>query len=315
MEKPIISVIIPVYNAEKYLDECIQSVIKQKERNIEIIIIDDGSTDNSYNVCSKYQKKDNRIKIYKQKNAGVSSARNLGIKKSIGKYLYFMDADDIIQTNIFTDFLKLKINENSLYVFGWEKYYKNSIIEKNDKISLKVLNNLKEVLLLDSQISCFLFNKIYLRKIIIDNNIFFDENIHYCEDMKFNYIYINYIKSFSYNNKIYYYYRMRKNSATGNYISKKNLSVFGVFEYLIKDNDNNPLIYYNYCWSYIINYYKFRKKFKNFNYNKQIIKEKKYILKSRYVSINRKIKLIFYNKIYHITFLKNKLNNKNKFFD
>lgn len=312
MTNILISVIIPVFNAEKYLDECIKSILNQSEKNIEIIIIDDGSTDNSYKICLKYQKEDKRIKIFRQENKGVSSARNLGIQNSLGKYLYFMDADDVLNKSMFYDFLNLNVDDDSLYAFGWKKYYKDTNINDLEikRNTLKKLYNLKEIILLDTEISSFLFNKIYLRKIILDNHILFDEDIHYCEDMKFNYSYINYVRTLTYNDKKYYYYRMRKNSATGNYVSFKNLSVFNVFEYFIKDNQDNPLIYYNYCFAYIINYYKFRRKFKNYNFNEKIINKKMDVIKSKYISIRKKIKLIFYN-----TFSKLVLFRKNKYYN
>lgn len=97
MEK--ISVIIPVYNAEKYLSICIESILRQTYSNWEAIIVDDGSTDNSKNICEKYSKQDDRIKIFSQTNKGVSATRNFGINKAIGNYIVFVDADDWLESN------------------------------------------------------------------------------------------------------------------------------------------------------------------------------------------------------------------------
>ena len=91
----LISVIVPVYNAEKYLDRCIQSIINQKYKELEIILVDDGSKDRSLEICNSYEKKDNRINVIHKENAGVSAARNTGIKKARGTYLAFLDDDDI----------------------------------------------------------------------------------------------------------------------------------------------------------------------------------------------------------------------------
>ena len=91
-----ISIIVPVYNVEKYLDECIQSIINQTHKNIEIILINDGSTDNSLSILRKYEGIDKRIIVINQENKGLSASRNIGIKKSTGKYISLIDADDII---------------------------------------------------------------------------------------------------------------------------------------------------------------------------------------------------------------------------
>ena len=98
--KPLVSVIMPVYNAEKYLDRSISSIINQTYDNLEILLIDDCSTDNSYNILKEYAKKDKRIKVFhNQENQHVSETRNVGIRNSTGKYLYFIDSDDFIDND------------------------------------------------------------------------------------------------------------------------------------------------------------------------------------------------------------------------
>ena len=96
-----ITVIIPMYNVEKYIKRCINSIINQKYNNIEIILIDDGSTDNSYNIAHNYEINDPRIKVIKKENEGVSSSRNIGIQIATGDYITFIDADDYIKKNTF----------------------------------------------------------------------------------------------------------------------------------------------------------------------------------------------------------------------
>ena len=100
MKNYLISIIIPVYNAEKYLLKCLNSVINQTYNNLEIILVDDESTDNSSKIYNEFAKNDNRIKIFHQKNKGVSSARNCGIDKARGKYIAFIDPDDEIESNM-----------------------------------------------------------------------------------------------------------------------------------------------------------------------------------------------------------------------
>ena len=116
---PKISIIIPVYNVELYLEECLNSIINQPLKEIEIICINDGSTDNSLNILNKYAKKDKRIKIVNQENKGVSYARNAGLEKAIGEYVMFIDSDDYIQPNtLHTLYSKIKMQNADLLVFG-----------------------------------------------------------------------------------------------------------------------------------------------------------------------------------------------------
>ena len=93
----LVSIVIPIYNVEKYLNECVDSVIVQTYHDLEIILVDDGSTDNSGKLCDEYKKIDDRIKVIHQKNGGLSAARNTGMDSAIGEYLYFLDSDDYIE--------------------------------------------------------------------------------------------------------------------------------------------------------------------------------------------------------------------------
>ena len=100
-DKPIISIIVPTYNVEKYASKCFDSLIKQSIKNIEIILVDDGSTDNSGNICNEYSLKDSRIKVIHQENMGLGLSRNSGLKDAKGEYVAFVAADDIVSTNMF----------------------------------------------------------------------------------------------------------------------------------------------------------------------------------------------------------------------
>lgn len=121
MEK-LISVIIPVYNVEKYLDKCIDSIINQTYSNLEIILIDDGSTDNSGKICDKYALLDSRIKVIHKKNGGLSDARNVGIDNANGKYLMFVDSDDFIDYNTICDNINI-MKENKADIIIYNRYY------------------------------------------------------------------------------------------------------------------------------------------------------------------------------------------------
>lgn len=109
---PKISVIIPVYNVEKYLSECLDSILNQTFNDIEVICVNDGSTDNSLSILKEYQNKDSRIKILTQKNKGAASARNNGLNQAKGKYIYFMDSDDYIENNAFAEIYNLSESKN-----------------------------------------------------------------------------------------------------------------------------------------------------------------------------------------------------------
>ncbi len=112
-EKLKISIVIPVYNVEKYLHQCLKSVINQTYKNLEIICINDGSKDNSLNILNEYLKKDNRIIIVNQKNSGVSSARNKGIRLSTGDFISFIDSDDYLDLNVYEKCVQRIIRDNS----------------------------------------------------------------------------------------------------------------------------------------------------------------------------------------------------------
>ena len=101
---PLISVVLPVYNVENYLEKCLNSVVKQTYKNIEIIIVNDGSLDSSIDICNKYANKDSRIKVFTKPNGGLSDARNFGIKKSMGEFITFIDSDDYV-TDDYVEYL------------------------------------------------------------------------------------------------------------------------------------------------------------------------------------------------------------------
>lgn len=120
--KPLISIIIPVYNVEQYLDYCMESVLVQDYKNLEIILIDDGSTDSSGNMCDEYAKNDSRVKVIHKKNGGLSSARNIGIEVMTGKYLTFVDSDDYIRIDYVSRMYKYILEDDTdLVVCSYKK--------------------------------------------------------------------------------------------------------------------------------------------------------------------------------------------------
>jgi len=171
MKKPIISVIVPVYNVESYLAKCIDSLINQTLKNIEIILVNDGSTDNSLNIIKKHEKKYSNIICIDKENGGQGSARNLAIKEAKGEFLTFVDSDDWIDLEMCEKLLKKALDENSDLVFA--SYYK---VESENKIPGEVYGMSEEDLLkkylLTKSGPC---HKLIKKSLIIDNNLYFPE--------------------------------------------------------------------------------------------------------------------------------------------
>lgn len=212
----IISVIVPVYNVEKYLDKCIDSIHNQTYKNLEIILVNDGSKDNSKSICQKWKKIDKRIIYIEQKNSGVSSARNKGIELSKGKYIVFLDSDDYVEANmvelLYSEILK---NNSDIAICNFIKksednyYIKKSKINKYDNKK----NQYVKYLLNEYKFGGFLWNKMYLADNIKKYNILFKEDIKIMEDLIFNLEYYKYIKKFSICEEYLYNYIKRENSA------------------------------------------------------------------------------------------------------
>lgn len=129
MQKPIISIIIPIYNAEKFVNRCLKSILSQTFREWEVILINDGSTDHSGDICDEYSKSDSRFRVYHKSNGGVSTARNLGVEKSCGEWIMFVDADDQLTTS------SLSIMADTLNTYKASQYVFSLIIEKEGRLT------------------------------------------------------------------------------------------------------------------------------------------------------------------------------------
>lgn len=134
-EKPIVSIIIPCFNSESYISECIESVIEQDYGNIEIIVVDDGSTDNSAEVISKYKE----VSFYKQENSGACAARNYGLSKSNGKYIKFLDSDDFLERKVIKKQVEEAegLDENTIVYGDYFLYEKNRFLYENTRLDVK----------------------------------------------------------------------------------------------------------------------------------------------------------------------------------
>lgn len=306
INNPLISVIVPIYNVDSYLNKCIESILNQTYKYLEIILVDDGSTDKCPMICDQFKKKDKRIKVIHKNNGGVSSARNIGLKQSTGIYISFVDSDDWIESYYYEKMLNIALKNNldiiqcSYYrVIGNKKEYinlSNRVIEGGKK------EYLYEVLNTQSGLG-FCHMKLYKKDII--KNVLFDENLKVCEDALFN-IKISYnINKFSIISDALYNYRINENSVVKkydiNYQEKYLSGIESIETFLgvkqkekIKQAFNNFVVYHimlitvNYCFHPDNNNQKLSlKKI----YDNKILKNA--IEKSNYenISITRKITL------------------------
>lgn len=168
MKNDLISIIIPVYKVEKYLEKCIESVLKQTYTNLQIILVDDGSPDNCGKICDEYAKKDSRIEVIHKVNGGLSYARNVGISKAKGRYIGFVDSDDYIKEDMYEILLNLikeydaDVSICNLYdVIDGKEYIRN---KENGIQEYSRLDILKEVLL-DKNIQNYAWNKLYKKEL------------------------------------------------------------------------------------------------------------------------------------------------------
>lgn len=193
MSNPLISVIVPVYRVEKYLHNCINSVLNQSYSNWELILVDDGSPDGCPQICDDYASRDKRIIVVHKKNGGLSDARNIGIKSSSGAFLVFVDSDDYWDDSLFLDGLANLILNNpavDIINFGWKKYYpkqerfeedlRDYSFEPQAEDSNEAVT--KEMIRKDLFVACA-WNKCVRSQFLIDNHLFFKKGIK-SEDME-----------------------------------------------------------------------------------------------------------------------------------
>ena len=223
-----VSIIIPVYNAQEYLERCIESILNQT-LDLEIILIDDGSTDESWKVIEKYTKLYNCIKGIKQKNGGPSKARNKGIQEAKGKYIGFVDADDYIEPIMYDELYKIAntekveiamCNYKEIHLWNEESYNSASGLEANRVYKKEDIS--KDIISTFSKNENYGFysvwNKIYLKDFLIKENIKFDESRDHGEDWWFNISLFTKLSRFICTDKVLYnYIHSNENSLAGKY--------------------------------------------------------------------------------------------------
>lgn len=239
--KYLVSIIVPMYNSEKYIVRCIDSLLEQSYENIEIIVVDDGSSDNGVDIIKKYS--DNRINIYQKKNEGVSATRNFGIEKSNGDFLLFVDSDDYVSKDIVEIMLDKVNNINSMVLCDndeiWGKRIEKRILFNDENIELNKIDTLRAIASGKAGLVC---SKLVSNRVIKENNIMFDKNLKVGEDQLFFLKVAQYTKEFKYVNKsLYFYDRTNENSATIKYQNRLYNNFSYLQEEIIKIFNNNKL--------------------------------------------------------------------------
>lgn len=229
-----ITIITPVYNVEQHLERCIDSIITQTYPFFKLILINDGSTDNSFQICKKYQEKDSRISIYTQTNSGVSVARNKGLSLCTSPYCCFVDSDDYLNPHYLSNFIE-GLSKDVDIVFQGINY-----ITHNQKKEIKpikgvytrdqLLNGISDI----NKFSIFGYvsTKLYKTQIIKNNNLIFNEEISISEDRIFSLQYLKYCNKLSVINKSAYFYLIHNNGLTAckrNYITIKEAAEKNLF--------------------------------------------------------------------------------------
>lgn len=258
-----LSIIVPVYNCGKFLNECLNSLIEIKRNDIEILLIDDGSSDGSEQTCDEYATKEQRITVIHNENKGVSYSRNCGISIAKGKLIMFVDGDDAVDTETINEMDFDVINEYDVVMFGYKEVFeslsKSYLIDNSFEVPSKniqlfrdacLTSHCKEPYDFDLINPIVLWNKIYNKNFIEENKISFTVGVVKQQDMLFNIQIYSVAKKMCYKNKILYYYRRNENSVSNRY--QKDL--YKKYELLNKElfnfiGDNQKLL--NYYYEYI----------------------------------------------------------------
>lgn len=254
-----ISVIIPVYNVEKYISRCLDSILDQSYCNIEIIIVNDGSIDKSGLICDEYSKQYDNIKVFHKENSGVSSARNLGIDKASGKYIAFVDPDDYIDKNMYKILYKSLIESKSDIAMSSFSYIRGDEIKDEDNTKDTIIFTKEEVLNryfngIKPFDSSFLWNKLFKKELF--KEIRLDTELIIQEDTEVLLKIYNNIESIVYVGVPLYFYLIREGAATEGKISKGKLttdiSLFKIYKYT---EENLPKYKSNALANYVMYYF------------------------------------------------------------
>ena len=247
----MISIIVPVYNVEEYLEECLESIRQQTYTDIEVILVNDGSTDSSKEICERFCQADSRFRLINQENQGQSVARNRGVKESVGQFIMFVDSDDVINTNVLEVLLPYMKTDVDIAECRMTRKKEEFFLNKTSTIVFE--GNSKEAILnciAFKEVKYCVFKKLYRREIV--EKIPFLEGYIY-EDVFTGINYLKHIRKIVVIDYIGYYYRVRANSTMTKSFNEKDLDIFKVGNQLIDSfkDDEDMLPYIGYFMFYI----------------------------------------------------------------
>ncbi|MBQ8805587.1 MAG: glycosyltransferase [Bacteroidaceae bacterium] len=262
MNSPLISIIIPVYNVEKYLNRCMESVVNQTLKNIEIILIDDGSPDNSPQLCDEWGRKDSRIKVVHKVNEGLGLARNTGMEVATGKYIAFIDSDDYVEPKMYEKLYTKAISNNADIVYCGYKLGLDdgTFTDKSDFNEEKTFENKNDIENLSINyfypqnghlMMMSVWHSIYKREII--KTKFFSERIVVSEDLHFQISAILNSKKIIYIPDSLYYYCYNKDSLSHSFSINKFYNIQNLISLLLSIYPNKKKYVYKYFFNFTLN--------------------------------------------------------------
>lgn len=302
-----VSIIVPIYNVEKYLNRCIESIINQTYKNLEIILINDGSTDSSQQICNTYKDRDERIKVINKENSGVSATRNIGLYNATGQWIVFIDSDDWIENDMIEKLLNVAHNENAEIVQCNSYYaYEKEIIKRAEIMpNYQVRKDIENIKLdIISPKYDEMENNTYTRAIrAVHGKIFksevlknekFIENIFIFEDGIFLLSILDNVKTYILINEYLYYYRVTENSITkkfsNEYLNQIEQIMKNIRDYVVKQKDKEKFEkMYNVMYFELISSSMTRYFFNKDNKKKNKIKLLKEKSENEYKSIIEKV--------------------------
>ena len=290
--QPLISIITPALNLEKYIERCIKSVISQTYQNFELLIVDNGSTDNTTNIVNTYSKIDNRIKLLNCPEKGVSKARNYALREIAGDYVCFVDGDDAIAPDYLFDlYTNLKTTDSDLSICSYKRQKHIKPIKQPKKYKKTTMDNLEAIkrTICDVKFNGVVWGKLFKKSLI--KNICFDESIHFSEDLLFCVEYLYNCKKVTYFSKKLYHYFVRSNSTVLGNFNEKKLTCLDCLDKVIEISTDAEIIDCAKAWksmlSFMLMYFYHRDHVKNSEIRNYLIKvffdNKIYVKKSKYI--------------------------------
>lgn len=227
-----VSIIVPVYNVEKYIDKCLNSLVNQTLKDIEIIVVNDGSPDNSQTIIDKYVKKyPRKVKSYIKENGGQGSARNFGLQKAEGEYIGYVDSDDYVELDMYEKLYNKAKKENlDIVICGSHNVTEEGL--KTIELDRQIFKDKKKNAFFGRMA---VWNKIYKKDLLLNNNSTFRSKLWY-EDLDFTLKILSKAKKVGYVNKPFYNYLIREGSTMNNSNVNRNLEILLAFDEVIKDN-------------------------------------------------------------------------------